>query len=426
MASTNAILALSDDYKIYSINTTNNTATKVHDTPAATATYRLMAYQTNVGSSINVNAIFYFYGNTAGLYNGTTFTDNWLGTVPAGAGSIGSSAIPFVWQNFLMIGYTTASSNYIAKFDGTTGANGTLTTAWFDLGASWAVKSFFNYYNYLGVVIYNLYSGENQILLLDGSSTTLPVKRISVPEYIVNSLNVNNDLIFITTTGIKHLGDNGLETIKELSFENKDTIGSMVTYAPTFADKLNNKIYFSHNPTTGLANIFSFAKKDSDNPYITSKLYDATGANSLMVRVTNGLVWVSSTTATTYYLQYFSTGNSTATLKFPFKDFGQKVRINYVKFYFKPLVASDSITVGLDADYGKIFNPSTGAYDTSITLKDSANASTISATADGVGCTSKKFKVGRDCFSFRPTLSWTTGGTSLAFVVVDYDFINDV
>jgi len=410
MASTNALLGLADNYRIYSVDTANNTATRVHTTPGTSATYKLCAYQTKVGGEININAIFYFYGTTAGLYNGSTFTDNWIATVPAGASSLGTSAIPYVWQNFMMVGYVSGSSNYIAKFDGTEGDNGTLYPTWFNLGAAWAVKSFFNYYNYLGVVVYNLYSYETQVLLLDGSSATLPVKRITVPDLVRNSFNVNNDLIFHTNGFIKQLGDNGLETLKELTFENKNSVASYYSYVvnDSYSDKLNNKIYINAGFLGNEDVVFVLGKKDASSPYIISEVFNPTGTSTLMVKGVSGLLFVASNTGETHYLEYFSTGNSTATLKYPFKDIGQKVVLKYVKFYFKPLASGDAITLGIDTDYGTSTSLGTATYATNGAI------------------TSKRFEIKKQCHSFRPTVSWTTGGAAISHVVVEYEPVSDI
>jgi hypothetical protein len=404
MAYSNALLALTET-KIFSVNTVNNTATSVHNLPFGTAGSKIIRYSTKVGGTVKPYSIFYFYGITGGLYDGTDYTDNWIAATPAGGGSFSGNGVAacMVWQNFLMLGH----GQYIAKFDGNTGDNGTITLQWFDLGSDWTVRSFFSYYNYLGAVIYNQVSGETQIILLDGSSTSLPVKRISISDSVLNSININNDLIFLAGNEIKQLGDNGLEMFRDLSFESKTTVGSTTNYTINYSDKLSNKIYIGSG-----SYIFGFSKKDANNPYTISKLYDTTGANITMIKGVNSRVFASSSTGTTYYLQYFSTGGSTATLKFTFKDFGQRVRINYVKYYFKPLSSGDTMTAGIDIDYG-----------TSITLKDSNNASTIAYATDG-RISSKKFKVGRDCFSFRPTVSsWNLA--ELSYVVVDFDYILD-
>jgi hypothetical protein len=305
-----------------------------------------------------------------------------------------------------MIGY----GQYIAKLDGGTGADGTLTPTWFNLGSNWKTKSFFNYYSYLGVVAYNIYSNEYQILLLDGSSGTQAVKRISVPDTIISSFNINNDLIFNTQSALKKLGDNGLETILELSFEKN--IGTLYSFNTnrSHSDELDNKIYISaSNGAQDL--IFSFGKKDANNPYLMSQLYDPTGASMTMIKGSNNLLFVSSYTGAPLYLQYFSSGNGAGTLKYPFKDIGQKVRVNYVKYYFKTLVSGDSLTAGLDIDYGTSVNVGIGTGN-------------ISFDTDGA-VTSKRFDIKQLCHSFRPTLSWVSGGTSLSHVVVEYETVDD-
>ena len=126
--------------------------------------------------------------------------------------------------------------------------------------------------------------------------------------------------------------------------------------------------------------------------------------------ITASQVFISYTdiTNTVHYILKARTGNSTrAEYKGNYFDAGQKIRINYVKFYHKPLVSSDSVTVTIDTDYG-----------TSNTL------GTITYSADGA-VTEKKFYKGIICHSFRPTISWTAGGVAFSKIVMDYDFISD-
>jgi hypothetical protein len=103
-------------------------------------------------------------------------------------------------------------------------------------------------------------------------------------------------------------------------------------------------------------------------------------------------------------------GNNTATYKAGYTDFGQKVRINYMKVYFKPLVSGDSITVGLDTNYG-----------TSIPL---GNSGVVSFATDGA-VTSKRFDVKPMCHAYRPTISWVSGNVAISKIVIDYDFVDD-
>lgn len=391
----NGIFAISEK-KIWSIDTSTNVATSVHDVSGATVFSRIIAYPAKIGGTLDIDATFFFYGTSGGRYDGSTWSDGVLST--------GAVDEVYIWQNYLML----AAGQYIHRFDGGTGDNGTLTSNWFNVGTNWEIKSFFSYYNYLGVVTYNVFSLEYQILLLDGSSTTLPVKRIATSDIIYGSHNINNDIIFDTSTGMKTLGDNGLENINNLISENPTSIGTLTSYRnPTsviVSGKHNNIIHTSFtNKTMG------FGRKDNNNPYIISDLYTPTGDNITMIKSCGGLLFVGSFTAAggAQHLQYFSTGNSTATFKYPFKDFGQKVRINSVEYFFKPLASGNTATAGLDID-----------YNTAITLKDNSNASTIAYATDGA-ITHKKFNVGRDCYSCRPTLSsWT--GMSLAYAVVDY------
>jgi hypothetical protein len=405
--------------KVFSMDAGNGVATSFRDFSGAGIGdgASIVSYAVKVGGTL-YDGLFYMGSTKAGLHyysGGDQFDDDWLSTVPAGAASFnGGSGYAYhpyiIWQNFLMIG----DGNSVIKFDGQNGANGTYTDNWFEVGANWYVRHFFKYQNYLGVVVKDLYNKQSEILLIDGSSSTLANKRINIKENIVSVANIGNDVIFVTSdiksgVFIKSLGDNGLETLYEIKIENDTTTGSLLSYTQSGVyDVYDNKIAFACKDGTSW-NIFVFGRKDESSPYILYKPFKATGQNISMIRwLSTGFLYVSSYTTTTYYVQTFSTGNSTATLKHTFKDFGQKVRINYVKFYFKTLASGDSLTVGVDTD-----------YDTSNSL------GTITYTTDGA-VTSKRFNFVKHCHAFRPTIAWTAGGASISKIVVDYDFVDDI
>lgn len=411
-----------DDNKLYSIVTGALNVNRDFSGSSIGTGLGLVNYTTHVGGSDaahTFNGLFYIGTAKAGLYyysSGDHYDDDWLNSVPANTVPFVSTEHPYIiWKGLLMIG----DGQYLIKFDGQTGDNGTYTAQYFDVGVGWYIKSLFKYQDWLGIVVRDQYDVYSDIILIDGSSATQAVKRVSVKEKVISGVNLNNDLIFITQDlngkcWLKSLGDNGLEPIQDIKFENKTTSSTFDTFsAPTRFSELDvddNKMAFGCKVgTTPFVFVYGRNKLGQNN--IINKKYSPTGQTITLVKNCGGALYIGSYTGTNYYLQKFSTGSSVSTLKLPFKDYGQKVRINYVKYYFKPLVASDSMTAGLEIDYG-----------TSITLKDNNNVSTIAYATDGA-ITSKKFNVGRDCFSFRPTLNWTAGGTSLAFVVCDYDFL---
>lgn len=364
----------------------------------------------------NTNKLIYIGKAKAGqaVFTDPTVTldDDHLSTIPNGADDFSASQDnrPYViWNNYLLIG----DGRYVVKFDGQTSE--VYTAQYFDVGEGFVINSLFVYSGYLGIVCKPTVGDyQSQILLIDGSSATAAVRRFTVNEKITVAKNEGTNLFFFTEdlTGkgwIKQMGQDGLDndSAVELRFENAST-GELESFAaPTRhseVDIYDNKLAFA---SSGYVFVLGNG--------IISKPFKPTGTTITAIKLADsGNLYVASYTTTTYYFEVFSTGNSTATLKFPYKDSGQKIMINYVKYYFKPLVSGDSATVGLEIDYG-----------TSVTLKDSLDASTIAYATDGA-ITSKKFKIAKECFSFRPTLTWTAGGNSLSYVVVDYSYINDI
>jgi hypothetical protein len=389
----------------------------------------VVQYVAKVGGVLDT-LTFYIGETKAGMYQTpTTFDDDWLNTIPASAAVFSHTGTgvehPYtIWKNMLFIG----DGRYVVRYDGQTGDNGTYTAQYFDVGWQWLVKGFFKHENYLGILVRGVYSPElSEIILIDGSSTTEAVRRIQINEKISSGVNLGNTLVFIAEDmsgkcWIKELGEKGLEPIIEIRIENATTIGTLDTFsAPTRFSEIDiydGKIAFGCKTGT-TSFVFVFGRKDGSSPYILSKPFSVSGQTITCVKwIDSGTLYVGSYTGTTYYLQKFTTTNATsAVLKFPFKDLGQKVKINYIKYYFKStgtnngLASSDNLTAGLDIDYG-----------TTVTL--GIGTGNISYTKDGA-VTSKKFIVGTQCHAFRPTLTWTEGGTAISKICVDYSFISD-
>lgn len=384
----------------------------------------VVQYVAKVGGILST-LLFYIGEDKAGMFNSpTTFDDDWLNTVPASAAgfsSTGTGALhPYIiWQNMLFIG----DGRYVIRYDGQTGDNGTYTAQYFDVGWQWIIKGFFKHENYLGILVQGYYSSSiSELILIDGSSTTEAVRRISVDEKISSGVNLGNTLVFITEDmsgkcWIKELGEKGLEPIIEIKIENATTIGTFDTFsAPTRFSEIDiydGKIAFGCKTGT-TPFVFVFGRKDGSSPYILSKPFSVSGQTISCVKwIDSGTLYVASYTGTTYYLQKFLSTNSTsAVLKFPFKDFGQKVILNSIEVFFKPLVTGDSITISIETDYG-----------TANSIKESGGI--ISYANDGA-INSKKFDLNsEECHAIRPKILWNSGGVAISKIVIDYSFIDN-
>jgi len=235
---------------------------------------------------------------------------------------------------------------------------------------------------------------------------------------IVNAINLNGT-IYLFTEGGQTAGN--LEILTELGSERvaqlrHDLAGTLTDF--TCPQKLGGVDVWNNRLLFGLGNytfIMSYGRDNTGYPLALTMPWALTGAAGevgCVKNVANDKFYVASKVNTTYYLRKFSSGNSaTAVYKGLYRDMGQKIRINYIKFYFKPLVSGDTATVSMDIDYG-----------TSISPKSRAGSSTISYNEDGA-ITSKRFEVQMKCHSFRPVLTNTT--ISLSKIIIDYDYLPD-
>ncbi len=425
------------DIATNTINTTNPWPHTLSDTPGEGVVF----YNRNIAGSYGPD-ILYIVDTDIGSMGAEDLTDNWLSTgsislpKPAnGAGLTATKPHPYlIWQQYLWV----ANGYKLAKLDGATGDNGTWTAAALTLPITWIITALFPSKYHIGICVWETdpstpkdvnsgYRSNSYVLLWDGVSTTYNQLIPVGDNKITNAINKDGIVYLFTekrnTAGyLLNLNDNGTERIKELKC-NIGGVGtdSYVSWASPLvhaSEVWDDKILFGASnygvvmgyggktigDSKALVQPFAFIANTVDS--ITGTL-KAVATDKIYVSFKNA-------TDTSYGIKYYSTGYSTAGLfKANYTDFGQKVRVNYVKFYFKPLVTSDSITVGLDIDYG-----------TAVTLKDNANASTITYSADGA-ITSKKFKVGRDCHAFRPTITWNAGGVAISKIIIDYDFLND-
>lgn len=388
----------------------------------------------------DVPFLFYIYGTSGGGDIGSfnlasTFADTYFSSVATGGAALQKARHPYLeWNSYLWIG----NGRYLAKLDGTTvgGANGTAYPTQLDLGQGWEITGLFPTNNYIGVVARKAPTTDsgnqytyNRVFFYDGTSTNYAYF-VPLSENLVEGvINFNGRVLFAgvgrnPASQLMQLTNDGNDILMNLRLSLNSSYINFGTMFPKGVISLKNRILFIPGSSSGIP-ILSYGNNKVSEPNALSMPFVVSTAVNTSLRyikqITNNIFyfsWYDNTGANGYYLSKVDLSGSTygtAKYKSGYIDMGQKVRINYVKFYFKPLVSGDSITPTLETDYG-----------TSNTLKDPRANTTISYANDGGTVTSKIFKTGElKCHAFRPALSWTAGGTPFSKIVIDYDFIQE-
>jgi len=367
--------------------------------------------------------------NDIGRYDyAGNYDEDWGSTAPTGAASLQTAPHPKIEFNSI---YWIGNGRYLCKLEAkAAGTQTTMNAVALDLGFGWEITTLFTTQNYIGVCAWvkqNAVITKTQcaVFMWDGVSETYNYKIPINDNKIISSIN-NSGEIFLITEGnanqasqcsLKKLIDNGSESISKLRVNLSGTDTSFTITHNNAIDVFDERLLFGLKSITQNY-LFSYGSPIKTFSDVLSIPYFGANASAtcdigLVKNLNEGAFCVSHQKDGVYKWSRYSTGNSVATWKGVYQSFGQKIRINYIKFYFRPLVASDSITVGLDIDYG-----------TSVTLADNSGNATITYTNDGA-ITSKKFKVGRDCHTFRPTIAWGAGGTPFNRICIDYTFIED-
>jgi len=399
----------------------------------------LAIYPTKIGGAASVKKLFYFWnvsgGNaTAGMYDlSSTFDDDWMSTVPTGAGTLVNAPHPnILWKSYLWFG----NGQYVGRFDGETGDNGTLDETKLNLGTSVEVTALFLTQNYIGICAWEGSSidrrgGPCTIYFWDGTSDTynysIPIDAIK----ITAALN-SKGVIYLwmigsdDTTIFGYLSENGFTKISAIQHYIGSTLQKYNPPTPYGVDLFNNKVVMAMGGDAVIdskASIFSYGRDNEKQPMALTFPWSASVvANSMcgaIKAITYKKMLVSYYDGTNYKVATVSSGNSTtAQYKGNYKDFGQNIQINYVKLYFKPLASGDSVTPTLEVDYG-----------TSVTLKAAkGTANSVASWAADGAITSKKFvppQGKQKCHTFRPVLKSWTGDVNISKIVVDFSFIND-
>jgi len=389
----------------------------------ANAVYKLAIYAIS-----GTNYLLYAWRDTGtkgdvGIYNlADTFNDDYLSTdVGSGAAALQDAPIDMLeWKTYMFIGH----GRYVGRFDG---PNDTWNATKLDLGQGWEVTKLFPTQSYLGICAWKKHSSggsyrtESRVFFWDGTSDSFNYWVPIGDNKISTAFNKDGQILLFTygrdlAATLREMTQTGADKIRKLKTPISGTVTNFTAPGQNAVDNFGNRVIFG---TEHL--VWSYGQEERGHPMAITipwgVAYADNSAIGAVKTVFYNKVFISYSYingGSKYYLLKARTGNSPrATYKGIYTDLGQKARVNYVKFYFKPLESGDSVTPTLNVDYG-----------TSVTLTDPNGNTTISYANDGA-ITSKKFWVKKDCHAFRPEISWTSGGVAFSKIVIDYDFIND-
>lgn len=394
-------------------------------------------------------------GGAASMTAANGYSSNYSpasGTLSTGAG--GDNVDIIEWGGNIYI----ASGRYIDVYSGSTdtmysagGSGGGLFS--FDLSFGWKARCLAKTSNYYIVFARKSTATPSQCraYLIDGSSSTLAVNIIELDgvDDVYAARNILGTVHFWSNNrdgSLSHcvLTDNGFKVIRNYQqMELSSTAGSVSPVLSTnksSVESLHGLALFGSSGGSDGAAVYAYNElNDVLSIYASPSIHyagasvDGGAINSIRVIADKRLLVAyfdkaSATNKISYY-DYLSTSYSTAGVyKATYHDFPYLVKLNYIEYFYKPLVLADSMTPGIDIDYG-----------TSIGLLDRRGNATISYANDFralVGKfpggdpnsynTKKRFDLQKiNCHSVRPSLQWTAGGTPIYQIVIDYDPLKD-
>lgn len=388
-------------------------------------------------------AVFAYNGNSKDIARGSLLSGQWgvagnlvqnygSGSCTGGAGLNNGRRDIIEWQQYLWF----TNGRYVGRLDGTQYPN-VMSPLFFDLGVNWTADRLFITGSYLGIIASRNTSlatpttdrarNECRVYLIDGTSQTKAVKIIPLEN--INQVhavaNYNGSIICFAdnrATGhiIAQLGEFGLDKISDLKQEISGTLNTLLSPPSSSAvENYKNNLLFGVmgvGTNTGRGLIMSYGKnKNSDNLSLSCPMFASLEANSKVYsikQISTDKIYCGYFDGTNSKFTRFTSGYAAATYKPGYMDFGQKVRINYIKVYFKTLVSGDSVTVSIDTDYGTSNSLDTGSGNLSYAKYGAIN--------------SKRFSKPIVCHAFRPSLAWVSGGVTFSKIVIDYDFIDDI
>ena len=381
----------------------------------------------DIGSTVSSTTyLFYLNSTTMGRcdLSGPTFIEDYLtGSLSASPLKAAAHYSPMEWGAYMWV----PNGRFLSKFDGTTGDTGTWTEDALTLAEGWEITSLFSTENYIGICAwvkpaanYNTrWKGKSAVFFWDGNSDfynyMIPVE----DNKIVSSFNDGDDIYILTEgrgygTVLRKLVGRKAVAVKNFKIDIAGTHRDYYTDYPNVIDIFQNRLLIGLTCPAFRNDIFAYG---SINPLYPIGLFQVSSGTDTPVGETvtnrNGIgflghlyrqqYFASFYDGTNYYWKSFVGGNATnADVNPNYQEMGRKVKINYVKFYFKPLVADDDVTVSIDTDFGT-----------------SNSLGTITHSNDGA-VTTKRFDKRIECYSFRPVINWSVGGAAFSRIVVDY------
>jgi len=364
-------------------------------------------------------------------WSGANLDQDWGSSIPTGGATLNAGGRDAtLWKSYVWF----TNGRYVGKLD-TYSATPVMTPQAFDLGVNWSADRLFQTPDYLGIVASNLYLRQTRVYLIDFATNLYRIIPLEGMSSVTAVANLNGTILLFGTSlaadnVVGMLNNYGLDEAKILQHDISGVLYRMTAPANNNCfDIQNGKLLFITNGGNRVDNgvnggggvIFQFGKKNINADNILTMPYSlATAISSagyVIKRISTTKLYVGYFNGSNYKIAKLVTSGGTYTTsavwKDTYTDFGQSVRINYIKAYFKPLVSGDSNTLGLDLDYGK----------ESITL--GIGSGNIKYGNDGA-ITKKRFDIKKVCHALRPTWSWLAGGTPVSKIVIDYDFVDDI
>jgi len=353
--------------------------------------------------------------------------DNLSNTITSGAVLRKDVPHPMLeWQENGML--YIANGKDLVEIDGQTGANGTADMTSFSLPEGWVVTALFPAGDLIGICatyVPGSFTWNRRarcaVFFWDGSSTKW-AKKVLIPDSQIRAaINLNGEYYIFTydstfSRGLIRKWDGTRFALEQVI---RDNVSTTVACPLTFGcvDEYKNCILFSVGDYARL-HLYGSPEPGLPKGLYSIAIPEGTGANLYGYAVVNsdGNIIFSSydyTSSGPYYLTKYSSGYEKDFLyKSLYYEFNQKIRINYVRLYFKTLTSGADDDIKIETNYG----------DTTTTL------GSISYAADGA-IEYKRFNKILTCHNFRVIIDTdeanSTTGIQYSKIIVDYDFIGD-
>ena len=385
--------ALEAGTKLHEITYTTNTITSAGGFPHTITAHG--GHSTVVGSDLafydigGTKYVFYSWNDSTdgdvGRLNlgGSTFDDDFMSTVPANAAALGTGPHILVpAENGFM--YIT-SLNSIHKFDGTTGANGTLTASVIDLPLGWEIVDAISYRGFLWIgAVYlkgvgNAVQRDVAIYVWNFSSTSSFADIIYIDAIDFIAFDIDNSKLDCFTISKDHRCDLRRYTGKEFTLLEQYSIDHRPNNKHSITKYRGMKVWLAQNETltddtiqvisygkphpnfsVGSAKPFAFASKEDGSAFFET----ISGAYYLGTRVSSG---------GNYKLSRISGTFGSAELYSRVYELPANSQIDWVNIFFEPI--SGSITKDLTMKLYK--NQSASSFKT-LTIDGNVDTANVS------------------------------------------------